>query len=352
MYASRRLAIPFFWQCLALALMLGIAALASVAFGAVSLSVTDLLAWLSGQGDAHVRVIIEQLRLPRVICAASVGAMLSLAGACAQGLFRNPLADPSLIGVSAGASLGASLAIVGVGVGGSRLLAAGFWEQFGVVSAGAFSGALLAAFLVYRFATSGGMTSVVTMLLAGVALSYLAGSVSTFLEYMADDQELRQLSLWKMGGLDMITPAESALALIALVAMSVGCWQFRGALDAFLLGESEARYLGVNVAQVKRSVIAWVAFSVALSVALCGVIAFVGLLVPHVARLIAGPLHRFLLPLSALLGALLLVLADLAARLVLAPTELPIGLLTALFGASLFLWLLYSQLLAARGQHA
>lgn len=350
MYPARRLAVPFHWQCVVLSIALCVAVIASLAFGAVSLTLADMTAWLAGAGEAHVRVIIEQLRLPRAVCAASVGAMLALAGACAQGLFRNPLADPSLIGVSAGASLGASIAIVGVG--GIGVVFSGFWGQWGVVSAGAFSGALLAAFLVYRFATFGGVTSVVTMLLAGVALSYLAGSVSTFLEYMADDHELRQLSLWKMGGLDMITPAESMLALLACIAMIVACWRFRAALDAFLLGESEARYLGVNVAAVKRGVIIWVALSVALSVALCGVIAFVGLLVPHVARLIAGPLHRFLLPLSALLGALLLVTADLAARLLLAPTELPIGLLTALFGAPLFLWLLYAQLLAHRGQHA
>lgn len=350
MYTSRRLAIPFYWQCAVLSLALFIAMLGSLAFGAASLSFSDLVAWIIGQGEEHVRVIIEQLRLPRIVCAASVGAMLSLAGACAQGLFRNPLADPSLIGVSAGASLGASLAIVGAG--GAGVIAVGYWVQFGVVSVGAFSGALLAAFLVYRFATFDGATSVATMLLAGVALSYLAGGVSTFLEYMANDQELRQLSLWKMGGLEMITPAESLLALAAIILMGFGCWRFRHALDAFLLGESEARYLGVNVPLVKRTVIAWVAFSVALSVALCGVVAFVGLLVPHLARLIAGPLHKFLLPLSALLGALLLVLADLAARLVLAPSELPVGLLTALFGSPLFLWLLYSQLLAHRGQHA
>ncbi|TQV84303.1 iron ABC transporter permease [Exilibacterium tricleocarpae] len=312
--------------------------LLAVIVGAVTLPPAELAALLTGTGDpsggASAQLIITQIRLPRALLAAIVGALLGVSGAAMQGLFRNPLADPSLLGVTAGAAAGAAVVIV---LGG--LAAAGLWA-LSLVSLGAFAGGMLAVGLVYRLATGATGTSVATMLLAGIAVTAVAGSLTSLLEFSADNAMLRRISLWRMGGLDgasyqRVTLA-AAVGLIVLALLP----RYSRALNALLLGESEARHLGIDVETVKNRLIVLVAAGVGVSVALAGTIAFVGLVVPHIMRLLAGPDHRYLLPASALAGAVLLLLADTLARVIIAPTELPVGLVTALLGAPFFISLL------------
>ena len=309
--------------------------IAELALGPVAIAPHEVWAALwPGQSAADQNaLIITVIRLPRAVLAALVGAILAISGAAMQGLFRNPLADPSLIGVTAGASLGASLAIV---FGGALAGAMGLT----IVSIGAFIGAVLAVLLVYALATRGTQTSVTTMLLAGIAIGALAGAATSLLEFVASNEMLRRIILWQMGGLDGATwPRVGLLAAVA-VPVVAGLIGLAPALNALLLGESEARHLGFAVDMIKTVLIGLVALGVGVSVALAGAIVFVGLVVPHIVRLAIGPDHRLVLPGAALAGATLLLGADVAARLLVAPAELPVGLLTALVGAPFFILLL------------
>jgi len=309
-----------------------------LASGAVNLELSEVFSGIShtltcnAQGQAAR--IIGQIRLPRVLLAALMGAILGMSGAAMQGLFRNPLADPSLIGVTAGASLGAALVIVlgGSLVQGYTALTAG--------TIGAFAGGAIAVVFVYRLATSASGTTVATMLLAGIAITALAGALGSLLEFYADNDMLRRISLWKMGGMDGANYPRLWLASGVGAAVLLALPQYASALNALLLGESEARHLGIDVDSAKISLIAWVAVGVGTSVALVGTIAFVGLIVPHIVRMAVGPDHRVLLPASALAGAILLVVADTLSRIVLAPTELPVGIITAIVGVPFFISLL------------
>ncbi|WP_439133220.1 FecCD family ABC transporter permease [Pseudomaricurvus sp.] len=291
------------------------------------------------------QLIVEQIRLPRTLMAAIIGATLAVSGVMMQGLFRNPLADPSLIGVSSGASAGASFMIVmGAGLFGvHELLGVSF------VALGAFVGAALATWLVYRLAATATGTSVATMLLAGIAISALAGALNSFFSFIADNHMLRQISLWQMGSLSSASWNRVILAFALLGSLL--CWfpRYSRALNAFLLGESEARHLGIDVDKIKVQIIILVALAVGVAVALTGTIAFVGLVTPHMVRLVIGPDHRGLIPCSALAGAILLVLADACSRYVMAPGELPIGVVTAVLGAPFFLSLLRRQRTAVEG---
>ncbi|PLW83399.1 iron ABC transporter permease [Kineobactrum sediminis] len=317
-----------------LAALLPIVVLVGLGSGAVSLGPIQVLQALWGDGENQAIMIVQQIRLPRVLLAAIMGATLAMSGAAMQGLFRNPLADPSLIGVTAGASLGASLIIV---MGGGLLQ--GF-TGLTLISIGAFAGGMLAVLVVYRLANSGNGTSVATMLLAGIAITALAGAVGSLLEFFADNEHLRRISLWKMGGLDSASMPRLWLAVTVSGAVLVALPRYAAALNTLLLGESEARYLGIDVDRTKLALIGWVAVGVGTSVALVGTIAFVGLVIPHLIRLTIGPDHRYLLPASALAGAILLVVADTLSRVVLAPTELPVGIITALIGVPFFVSLL------------
>lgn len=281
--------------------------------------------------------------MPRVLLAAVMGAGLGMSGAAMQGLFRNPLADPSLIGVTAGASLGASLVIVlgsTLSQGSMSLLGYG---GLSLISAGAFAGGLIAVFFVYRLASSGLGTSVATMLLAGIAITALTGALGSLLEFYSDNEMLRRISIWKMGGLDGANYPRLWLASVVTVAVLAALPRYAKALNALLLGESEARHLGIDVDRVKFSLIIWVAIGVGTSVAMVGTIAFVGLVVPHIMRMLIGPNHTYLLPASALGGAILLLLADTLSRVVIAPSELPVGIITAIIGVPFFVSLLRNR---------
>lgn len=319
------------------ALMMGPVFISPVEFFHALLAVSGS----SGTAEANQEsLILFSIRLPRMLLAGFVGVGLAVCGTAMQGLFRNPLADPSLIGVSSGASAGASFVIV---LGGGALLQGGQFAGLSAVALGAFTGGFLAVLLVYRLATSSTGTSVATMLLAGIAISALAGALNSLFSYIADDEMLRRISLWQMGSLDAANWPRVWLA--ALVTSLLMCFLPRDAvaLNAFLLGESEARHLGIAVNAVKRRLILLTAMAVGAAVAVAGTISFVGLIVPHIIRLLIGPDHRYLIPGSAMAGAILLIVADSFSRVVVAPAELPAGILTALLGTPFFFSLLLQK---------
>lgn len=325
-----------FWIVVAL-IGLPISFLVAVMFGTTSFGWQEIVASLFASDNSNrATLVVEQIRIPRALLAALVGALLGICGATTQGLFRNPLADPSLIGVTAGASAGAALMIFFA----HDLTSLQGLFGLGLISVGAFVGGAAAVVLVYRVATNREGTSVATMLLAGIAIAAIAGGLSSLIEFFGDNEMLRRISLWRMGGLDganyqrVMAAAFFAALILAILP------RFSTALNALLLGESEARHLGVSVQKTKISIVILVAAGVSVSVALAGTIAFVGLVVPHIIRLMIGPDHRYLLPMSALGGAILLLLADTIARTVVAPIELPVGLVTAFLGAPFFISLL------------
>ena len=320
---------------IALSTLLFIAMIVGLAMGAVAIPVGDIISILTTQ-NTHTpsHTIVMDIRLPRVVLAAVIGAVLAVCGVVMQGLFRNPLADPSLIGVTAGASLGASVVIVWLSTYSQ------YWVAFSFISLGAFVGGATAVILVYCLANHNGRTSVATMLLAGIAISALSASINSFLEFHASNDMLRRISLWQMGSLSGASVEQLCLALPMLIVLLIIFMGYSQSLNALLLGESEARHLGINTERLKKTVIVVVAAGMGVTVALVGTIAFVGLVIPHILRLLIGPDHTFLMPASALAGALLLVLADTFARVILAPTELPIGIVTALIGAPFFIGLL------------
>ena len=323
-----------------LAMLLPVVALLSLTVGTVSISwVEALRAVVGSSSTTQIDTILFDIRLPRILLAIFVGAVLATTGAVMQGLFRNPLADPSLIGVSSGASVGASLMIVTAGgfIQGSALVG------LSLVSIGAFVGGFTATLLVYRLATSGMGTSVTTMVLAGIAIGALAGALNSLLSYFSDNDMLRQISLWQMGNLSGASWLKvSIMGVVAILLMGLFPRDSR-ALNALLLGESEARHLGINVQRVKRRLIVLTALGVGVSVAVAGLVGFVGLIMPHIIRLMIGPDHRWLIPASGLAGAILLVVADSLARVVVIPAELPTGILTAILGAPFFVALLLQQ---------
>ncbi|WP_371928367.1 FecCD family ABC transporter permease [Oceanicola sp. 502str15] len=328
------------WLALwALAALLVLVSVASLGTGASGTSLLTALGQVLTGGEVGAReaLILFDIRLPRLAMGLLVGAALAVSGAVMQGLFRNPLADPGLVGVSAGAGLGAIAAIV---LGGLLPLALQSAFGFYLVPVAAFVGGWLSTLLLYRIATSGGRTSVAVMLLAGIALGALTGAVSGLLVYMADDAQLRDLTFWGLGSLAGATWGKIAVAgpLIAL-ALAASPFLARG-LNALALGEAPAAHLGIPVQRMKNAAILSVAGATGAAVAVSGGIGFVGIVVPHLLRLVIGPDHRYLLPASALLGASLLIGADMISRMVIAPAELPIGIVTATLGGPFFLWIL------------
>jgi iron complex transport system permease protein len=323
----------------ALAVLLVLVSLLALGLGATGIPLGRVLtivaeaatgrAGMAG-GDA---LVVLQVRLPRVLLGLLIGAALASSGALMQGLFRNPLADPGLVGVSAGAALAAAATIVL----GDKLIGP---LPFTALPVGAFTGGLVTTLGLYLVSTRSGRTSMATMLLAGVAFGALAGAVMGLFSYLSDDRQLRDLSFWSLGSLSGATWTKvAAVTPFILPTLLATPFLARG-LNALSLGEAEAFHLGVPVQCVKALAILLVAIAVGASVAASGMIGFVGIVVPHVLRLMAGADHRMLLSASALLGAALLVAADTVARTMAAPAELPIGILTAAIGAPFFLWLL------------
>jgi iron complex transport system permease protein len=318
---------------LVLALLLG------VGIGAVRIPPGDTLAIvLSHLGvdtgatvDPQQDAILWAIRLPRVLLGALVGGALAVSGAALQGVFRNPLADPGIIGVSSGAAFGAVVAIM-FGLSGAI---------YGGLQIAAFVAGVVTAFVVYALARYEGRTETVTLILTGVAVAAIAAAGVGFLIARADDDQLRDIVFWSLGSLGGATwTLLGATAPFVALGAAV-CVARARRIDLLALGERDARYLGLDTERERTVLIAATALATSAAVAAVGVVAFVGLVVPHLVRLAFGPGHRLLLPASFLLGAALLVLADLVARTATAPVELPLGVVTSLIGGPFFLWLLW-----------
>ncbi len=280
-------------------------------------------------GAPRADAALWEVRFPRVVLGVLVGIALGTAGALMQGVFGNPLAEPSVIGVSAGAAVGAFLVIV------LGITIVGTWT----VPVAAFTGGFVATLLVYGLARSGGRTEVVTLVLVGIAVNAFAGAAIGLLTFMAEDDVLRSIAFWNLGSLSRATwEAVAAVLPFVVVGVVVAQWHAPG-LDLLSLGERAARHLGLDVERLRIVLITVIAALVGAGVAFTGVIAFVGLVVPHLVRIVTGPGHRVLLPASALGGAIVIVVADLIARTAVENQELPLGVLTALVGGPFFFWL-------------
>lgn len=290
---------------------------------------TRLLTGEATSSDNAIWQILWNIRLPRVFAAALVGGVLAITGAVMQGLFRNPLVDPGIIGVMSGASFAATLFIV---LGGLVLPAALVASDFSLPIF-AFLGGWVVTLLLYAFARRGSVLNIASMLLIGIALAALMGALTGLLTYIADDNQLRSITFWGMGTLSVFDWQKlSILFIIGLFAVPI-LWRDAHILNALMLGENVAGHLGFNVERAKKRQIFLVAMLVGICVAFSGGIGFVGLVVPHIMRGLLGSNNRYVLPASFLFGGMLLTLADLVARTVVAPAELPIGILTALIGA-------------------
>jgi iron complex transport system permease protein len=337
---------PWFLPLLAVGLVVTL--VLSLAVGSVTIPWGDLLGIASrklgiGSGthaDESGATVLVAIRLPRVVLGVLIGSALGLSGASMQGVFRNPLVDPGLLGVSSGAALGAAATIV-LGAKVARGLPPGFASY--VLPVAAFGAAFAAMALVERIARVSGRSVIATLLLAGIAVNALAFAQTGLLTFLATDAQLRTLTFWTLGSLGGATWTTVGSAALFTVAPIFLLARFGQRLNALLLGEAEAMHLGVDVERTKRLVMLLVTLLVGASVAIAGVLGFVGLVVPHVVRLVVGPDHRRLLPGAALLGGALLPLADTLARTIVSPAELPLGIVTASIGAPFFLALLVKE---------
>ena len=329
---------------LVLTLLLVICLLLSAGVGAVHLSVGEILNLVQhkmGSSGVSVNPVHEglffQIRLPRTVLCVLVGASLSVSGAMMQSLFRNPIVEPGLIGTSAGSALGAALIIV--------LGKASVFDSLSIfgdllMPLCAFAGGLVATLLVYYFSASLNKVNISIMILAGIAVNAIAGGATGFLAYIARDPQARSITFWNLGSLSGANWKIVLIVAASTVAGILLSLRYAKSLNALQLGDSEAGYLGVHTERMKIGVILVNTLLVSVATSMVGVIAFVGLIVPHLLRLVKGSDNRYLLIGSALLGAVLLLLADVLCRVVIAPAEMPIGIITAFVGAPVFLWLL------------
>ena len=315
------------------AVSLGLMMLISATIGAVQIPMFDLL---TGQLDAFSQAVLVNIRIPRVLLAAVVGAALGVSGAAMQGLFRNPLADPTLIGITGGAAVSVAAVIVFAGQ---------LASVFGLYSLGfaAFFGGTLTSLVILKLSRISGVFSVTHMLLAGIAINALTFSATGLLSFLSTDQQLREISFWSMGSLGgalwepVIVSATLILPCVFILTRKAKD------LNVLLLGEENAVYIGVDIHRLKRTIVITAALCVGAAVAVSGIIGFVGLVVPHLIRLMFGADNKLLIPGSALFGATLLLLADTIARTLVAPTEIPVGIITSIVGGPFFLWLLIRQ---------
>ena len=297
--------------------------------------------WKVIVGDSDLslsdKYIVWDVRASRIVMAIIIGSMLSVSGTSLQGLFRNPLATGDLIGLTAGATLMAAITIV---LGGHFREYLPEAVQFSLVGIAAFIGSLLAMLLVYKISTSGGKTNVVMMLLSGVAISAIGFSITGFLIYISKDEQLRDLTFWNMGSLAAATWTKNIILAVILIISYIILLPKGKALNAMMLGEKDAQHLGINVERLKKQIVIIISLMVGSCVAFSGTIGFVGLIVPYILRLLFKSNYSFILPLSAIFGSVLLLTADTVSRSVVEPSELPIGILTAMMGAPIFIAIL------------
>lgn len=323
-----------------LAALLVLTLVAALGIGAYSMSPAAVIgALLAGPaGPDPAQQVMWSIRVPRVLLAAAAGGALGVAGCTIQALFRNPLADPTLVGISSGAALGAA-GVIFYGATLQALLPPVLAAL--LLPLAAFAGSLAVATLALSLATRTQQLDVALLLLVGIAINALALATVGLFQFLSDDQALRDFTFWSLGSVAGATWRVTVPAALCVALGTVVVLAHRGALNAFALGERDAHYLGVDTERAKWLLMIAASLMVGAAVAATGIIAFVGLVVPHLARLITGADHRHAVPAAALLGAALLLGADLLARTVLLPAELPVGVVTALLGAPCFLWLLY-----------
>jgi len=310
----------------------GVSPLQAVSIGLAKLGLDPIVAF-----SARDDLVLSAIRAPRTVLGVLAGAALAASGAALQGLFRNPLADPGLIGVSAGAALGAVATIV-LGAPLAAALPGGLAPA--LLPLAAFLGGFVAIGVVYGISQQDGGTDVATLLLAGAAVTAIGGAGIGFFIFISDDAQIRDINFWMLGSISGANWRALAPAAALVSVGIVGLLCFARALDALSLGEADAHHLGFEPERVKRRLVVCAALATGASVALTGVIGFVGLMTPHIVRMLFGPSHRALLPASALLGGALMLAADAIARSVAQPAELPIGVVTAAIGGPFFLWLL------------
>lgn len=281
--------------------------------------------------------VLFKIRLPRIVMAILMGSAFAVSGTCLQGMFKNPLATPNLIGVTSGASLFAAVAIV---LGSKIRTYLPDVINYSLISIMAFVGAILTMSFVYKMSTSRRKTNVVIMLLAGVAVSALAGAVTGFLTYLTDDEQLRDLTFWTLGSLGGATWLKNGILAVVIFFSFLFLLDKGKALNAMMLGEEDAAHLGIPVEKVKKRIIILTALMVGTCVAFAGAIGFVGLIVPYILRMLFKSNYHLILPLSAVVGSILLLIADTISRTIVAPSEMPIGILTAFIGAPIFVAIL------------
>lgn len=330
------------------AILLVAALFASAGIGAMSFTPAQMLryigqtlGWIApSDADTLQRNVFVLLRLPRVLMAGLTGAVLGVGGTLMQGLFRNPIVEPGLTGTSTGAALGASVLFVFGGHSALTLLSP--LGSFGVPAL-AFLGAFAATMLVYRLSTSFGKVNVFTLLLAGIAVNAVCAAGTGFLSYIARDPQARDITFWNLG--TFTTADWHGTELVGITFAICFLWVLRHgkSLNTLMLGEDEAAYLGIDPARLILVLIIVNTIMVAVATAMVGVIAFIGLVIPHMLRIMKSSDYTFLLPGSALLGAILMEVIDITARVVIPPAELPIGIITAVIGAPVFLWILLRQ---------
>lgn len=320
----------------------------SACIGAVTITIPEFLSIIAHQtGFSEVvnfkpqqAAVLMNIRLPRVVLGVLIGAGLGISGAAIQGLFRNPLAEPGLIGISAGATLFAVIVIVlEVGVFSAINGVLGFYA----ISLAAFFGACLTTFLVYRMSSRQGKTEITTLLLSGIAINSLAAGLVGLLTYMATNEQLPAITFWSLGSLGGAS-WETVSGLLPFIVIPVIILPFLAkSLNALALGDAQALHMGINVVTMKRIIILLATMAVGASVAVAGIIGFIGLIIPHILRMTFTSDNRLVIPGSAILGAALLTAADLAARTIVAPAELPIGILTALIGTPVFMYIIVTE---------
>ncbi|MGN8055008.1 FecCD family ABC transporter permease [Pedobacter sp. 22163] len=332
------------YTCLSVGLLLSICF--SLALGAMRIPIKEVIGTLTqamgfsifgSAGHGINEGVIMMIRLPRTLMGVLVGAALGISGAAIQGIFRNPLAEPSLVGISAGASLMAVLIIAF-----ETLLFSSLSQLLGyyLLAFGAFAGAGITAMLVYNLSKINGQANVSTMLLAGIAINAMAGALTGLVTYLADEQKLRSITFWMMGSLGGATWQNVSCLFPFVIIPVIGLPFLAKGLNLFAIGENQVELIGLNPNRIKIMVVVLATMAVGASVAVSGIIGFIGLLIPHLTRLLGGVDHRFVLPVSALMGALVLTLADMVSRLIVQPIELPIGVVTALMGTPIFLYIL------------
>ncbi len=323
------------------------ACLANLGNGSVNISLSEafqIIAQKIGQTSPESvneskSIVLFSIRIPRILLGCLVGGTLAICGACLQSLFRNPLADPGLIGVSAGASLGA---IIGIYFNTFFFKINTIQSSF-LISFLAFVCGLIVSIAIFKISTKDGKPSVAKMLLCGIAANSLVGAAIGFFTYMSSDSKLREIAMWGMGNLGEATWQKLGICFLVCSLSCLILLKQSNLLNIFLLGEKEAQNLGVNTTVLKKNIVVFTALAVAVCVSFAGPIGFVGLVIPHIIRMLVGPDNRVLIPFSFLLGSSLLSLADLASRTIAIPSEIPIGVITSMIGAPIFLYLLVKE---------